>query len=275
VSSQPESFSDLDLSRIQRKMGHLLTVLLIDRLKCAVHKETWYTEAHPSHTFRRASTWAVGVGRGAGTETIATPDIEAQLEIPGPRRMSSEPPLVSGPHGGSVSQWSLQEDGISPTTLAPSTIFSGKSEMREMRGARGDERPGQDMLGESQRIGRPPNGEQSADQNFTPKFLHETRNSLRRKPFTLGNQLRATIFNSWINLLLIAAPVGIALHFVNVSPVAVFVINFVAIIPLAALLSYATEEIAIRASDTVGSLLNATFGFFDVSISKRILLTCS
>jgi hypothetical protein len=203
-----------------------------------------------------------------------TPDIEAQLRIQGASRILSEPPLVSGPQGGSASKWSLQEDGISPTTQVPSTIFNGgKSEMPEMRGARRDERSSQDMVLESRRIG--PSGEQSAGKNFTPKFLHETRNSLRRKPFTLSNQLRATVFNSWINLLLIAAPAGIAMHFVNISPVAVFVINFIAIIPLAALLSYATEEIAIRASDTVGSLLNATFGFFHVAISKRSLLTCS
>jgi Ca2+:H+ antiporter len=61
--------------------------------------------------------------------------------------------------------------------------------------------------------------------------------------------------------LLIAAPVGVAIHFVNVSPVAVFVVNFIAIIPLAALLSYATEEIAIRVGETLRGLLNATFGF--------------
>jgi Ca2+:H+ antiporter len=79
--------------------------------------------------------------------------------------------------------------------------------------------------------------------------------------FTLGNQLKATIFNSWINLLLIAAPVGIATNFMNVSPVAVFIINFIAIIPLAALLSYATDEIAFRVGETLGGLLNATFGF--------------
>ena len=255
---------------IQRKLRLLLIVLLIDRVKCAAHKEKWYTESQFSHTSRRASTWTVGGDRRAGDGNIVTPDIEAQLRIQGASRISSEPPLVSGPHGGSVSQWSLQDDGISPTTLVPSTIFnSGKIEMPEMRGARRDELSSQDMVVESRRIGRPPSGEQSAGQNFTPKFLHETRNSLRHKPFTLSNQLRATIFNSWINLLLIAAPAGIAMHFVNVSPVAVFVINFIAIIPLAALLSYATEEIAIRASDTVGSLLNATFGFFDVTLSKR------
>jgi Ca2+:H+ antiporter len=84
---------------------------------------------------------------------------------------------------------------------------------------------------------------------------------LKHKPFTVGSQLQATIFNSWINVLLLAAPVGIAIHFVNINPMAVFVVNFIAIIPLAALLSYATEEIAIRVGETLGGLLNATFGF--------------
>jgi len=69
--------------------------------------------------------------------------------------------------------------------------------------------------------------------------------SLNHKPFTLGNQLKAIIFNSWLNLLLIVALVGIATYFMNVSAVAVFIINFIAIIPLAALLSHATKEIAL------------------------------
>lgn len=41
---------------------------------------------------------------------------------------------------------------------------------------------------------------------------------------------------------------------------AVFVVNFIAIIPLAAMLSYATEEIAMRTGETIGGLLNASFG---------------
>jgi len=40
----------------------------------------------------------------------------------------------------------------------------------------------------------------------------------------------------------------------------VFVLNFVAIVPLAALLSAGTEEIALYSGDVVGGLLNATFG---------------
>lgn len=78
--------------------------------------------------------------------------------------------------------------------------------------------------------------------------------------FTVWGQIKSTLFNSWINVLLVMAPVGIALHFAHVDPVIVFVVNFIAIIPLAAMLSYATEEIALRTTETIGGLLNATFG---------------
>jgi Ca2+:H+ antiporter len=78
--------------------------------------------------------------------------------------------------------------------------------------------------------------------------------------FTVASQIRATVFNSWINVLIIAAPVGIALHVVKANPIAIFVVNFIAIIPLAAMLSYATEEIALRTGETIGGLLNASFG---------------
>ncbi|EFW15489.1 hypothetical protein D8B26_002398 [Coccidioides posadasii str. Silveira] len=81
-----------------------------------------------------------------------------------------------------------------------------------------------------------------------------------KQKYTFVGQLRATLFNSWINVLLLAVPVGIILHYIHVDPIAVFVVNFVAIIPLAALLGYGTEEIAMRTGETVGGLLNATFG---------------
>jgi hypothetical protein len=83
-----------------------------------------------------------------------------------------------------------------------------------------------------------------------------------KEPFTTRNQIRRTFFNSWINILLIFAPVGVALNYVSsVNRVAVFVVNFIAIIPLAAMLSFATEEIALRTGETLGGLLNATFGY--------------
>ncbi|GAB1318994.1 Sodium/calcium exchanger membrane region domain-containing protein [Madurella fahalii] len=82
-----------------------------------------------------------------------------------------------------------------------------------------------------------------------------------KQPFTIRNQVQRTLFNSWINLLLVAAPIGIIINYIpSVSRVAVFIVNFVAIVPLAAMLGFATEEIALRTGETLGGLLNATFG---------------
>lgn len=100
-----------------------------------------------------------------------------------------------------------------------------------------------------------------------------TKKTLNHKPFTLKNQLHAVFFNSWINILLIAAPVGIALEVSKQNDVAIFVVNFIAIIPLAALLSYATEEIALRVGETLGGLLNASFGNAVEVIVSVIALT--
>ncbi|EXJ55377.1 Ca2+:H+ antiporter [Cladophialophora yegresii CBS 114405] len=88
----------------------------------------------------------------------------------------------------------------------------------------------------------------------------DDNNGKDKRKFTVWSQIRATLFNSWINVLLIASPVGIAVYYAGVNPVAVFVINFIAIIPLAAMLSYATEEIALRTGEVIGGLLNASFG---------------
>lgn len=90
--------------------------------------------------------------------------------------------------------------------------------------------------------------------------LEDKKSISGNQKFTFASQLRATVLNSWINVLLVAAPVGIALYAVNANPIAVFVVNFIAIIPLAAMLSFATEEIALRTGETIGGLLNASFG---------------
>lgn len=94
-----------------------------------------------------------------------------------------------------------------------------------------------------------------------------------KQKFTAMGQFRATVLNSWINILLIASPVGIAVYYAHVNPVAVFVINFIAIIPLAAMLSYATEEIALRTGEVIGGLLNASFGNAVELIVSIIALT--
>ncbi|OGM45058.1 putative membrane bound cation transporter [Aspergillus bombycis] len=66
--------------------------------------------------------------------------------------------------------------------------------------------------------------------------------------------------HSWVNVLLVFVPVGIAVEAVGLSPGLIFAMNAIAIIPLAGLLSHATESVASRLGDTIGALINVTFG---------------
>ncbi|KAJ2850943.1 hypothetical protein IWW36_001467 [Coemansia brasiliensis] len=72
--------------------------------------------------------------------------------------------------------------------------------------------------------------------------------------------IRRSILSSWINVLLLVIPVGIASHPANFPDVAVFVLNFFAIVPLAKILGYATEQMSLHLGDVLGGLINATLG---------------
>jgi len=63
-----------------------------------------------------------------------------------------------------------------------------------------------------------------------------------------------------ITAMLVFVPVGIALGATQQDATAVFILNFLAIIPLAKFLGEATEQLALHTSQSVGGLLNATFG---------------
>ena len=88
----------------------------------------------------------------------------------------------------------------------------------------------------------------------------DTKKSRTPPKITVWSQIRATVFGSYINVLLVIVPVGFAVNYAHINGVAIFVVNFIAIIPLAGMLSYATEELALRVGETLGGLLNATFG---------------
>ncbi|XTI92031.1 hypothetical protein V2W45_1513305 [Cenococcum geophilum] len=87
----------------------------------------------------------------------------------------------------------------------------------------------------------------------------ERQKAAFKRKIPIKHQIRAVLFGSWINLLLVAVPVGFVVNYLDINGVAIFVVNFIAIVPLAAMLSYATKEIALRVSKTLGRLLNATF----------------
>ncbi|KAI0169003.1 Calcium/proton exchanger [Hypoxylon sp. FL1284] len=79
-------------------------------------------------------------------------------------------------------------------------------------------------------------------------------------PAHVWHIFKATLLSSPVNILLVAVPIGIVAGQAGWDPIAVFVINFFAIIPLAAVLAFATEEISAKLGEALGGLLNATFG---------------
>lgn len=73
----------------------------------------------------------------------------------------------------------------------------------------------------------------------------------------LWNEIRG---NPLLWLLVFVPLVLVAEHVVHANGQVLFVLSILAIVPLAALLSHATESVAERTGDAVGGLLNATLG---------------
>ena len=71
---------------------------------------------------------------------------------------------------------------------------------------------------------------------------------------------KEVLFSTWLNLLLVFVPVGIAVQAAGVNKTIVFAMNAIAIIPLAGMLAHATESVASELGDTIGALMNITFG---------------
>jgi Ca2+:H+ antiporter len=90
----------------------------------------------------------------------------------------------------------------------------------------------------------------------------ETPNPEEKKPIMhrFWRTLKAILLHSKINVLLAFVPVGIAIAQTGASPAVIFAMNAIAIVPLAGLLSFATESVAHRLGDSLGALLNVTFG---------------
>ncbi|KAJ7034989.1 Calcium/proton exchanger [Mycena alexandri] len=73
--------------------------------------------------------------------------------------------------------------------------------------------------------------------------------------------IRSIILASWLNLLLVFIPISWAFNFADKEQhTLIFVFSFLAIIPLAKLLAFATDELSMRVGQTLAGLLNATLG---------------
>ncbi|KAH7135583.1 vacuolar calcium ion transporter /H(+) exchanger [Dendryphion nanum] len=86
------------------------------------------------------------------------------------------------------------------------------------------------------------------------------RRDWKHLPQHVASLTWATLASNYVNVLLVFVPIGIVAGALHWNPTAVFILNFIAIIPLASLLSFATEEISAKLGQTLGGLMNATFG---------------
>lgn len=77
---------------------------------------------------------------------------------------------------------------------------------------------------------------------------------------TFFRDVIVTLTNRLLIALLGFIPVSIAVHLLGWDPLIVFITSACAIVPLAAWMGAATEEIAVVSGPSIGGLLNATFG---------------
>jgi len=71
---------------------------------------------------------------------------------------------------------------------------------------------------------------------------------------------RYFILGSWFNVFLIFVPLSFLSHFLKWDAAVTFSLSFFAIMPLAALLGSATDQMSMKLGQTLAGLLNATFG---------------
>lgn len=96
--------------------------------------------------------------------------------------------------------------------------------------------------------------------NNNGQFLWEDDRPYVKWPAYFLLKTWETLASNYVNVLLVFVPLGIISGAAGWNPTAVFILNFLAIIPLASLLSFATEELSVKLGQTLGGLLNATFG---------------
>ncbi|BDD59443.1 hypothetical protein MPDQ_002993 [Monascus purpureus] len=106
------------------------------------------------------------------------------------------------------------------------------------------------------------NAEERTDANgyLANDSHHKNDNRWTQWPMKVAHLTWSTVVRDYVNIFLFFVPLGIVSGALHWDASAIFVLNFFAIIPLASLLSFATEELAASTGQALGGLMNATFG---------------
>ena len=120
-------------------------------------------------------------------------------------------------------------------------------------------------------------GRMMSTDSGTPYYKSE--NAYIRWPAMVLHTTWQVLISNYVNVLLVFVPLGIISGALHWNPTVIFILNFFAIMPLASLLSFATEELAVPLGQTLGGLMNATFGnaveLIVSCLSQRLCSECS
>jgi len=229
----------------------------IDKIRRHARKEAWYTDSwNPFRKTMRSSSWP----------TKGQDDVESAQHV-------NDEPLSASATESDMRPRDLDRNMPNDTLKEEGSSRRSDPDSENTIQAIPSRQPSQEEKARRRFISRFKKDKSETEEEGEKKRPWYKGKVLEHEPFTVRNQIHATLFNSWINILLLAAPIGIALNYAGVSKIVVFVVNFLAIIPLAAMLSFATEEIALHVGESLGGLLNATFGNAVELIVSIIALT--
>jgi hypothetical protein len=102
-----------------------------------------------------------------------------------------------------------------------------------------------------------PDRKLGGDPGWTQSFVNTVKCESLVFPFLVPLSDDWCWIGSYFNLMIFLVPVAWALHLTHQNDVIVFVFCFLSVIPLANLLSFATEQLALRVGEAIGGLLNA------------------
>ena len=163
-------------------------------------------------------------------------------------RASSLPNLDRTHRGGDHSPAQLDDDSITKVQRRPTQV----SVVHSLNGAH-PHPPGRTA---PSTLAAPHHQQQPTRAPLLSKALLEPKKPVGKNP-SFRQCLVNTMRYSWLNLLLVLVPVAWALDLSHQSPTIVFCFSITAIVPLAALLGFATEELAMRVGDAFGGELLA------------------
>ena len=98
------------------------------------------------------------------------------------------------------------------------------------------------------------------DGDESQNLLGDQADSGRHQRKNPLNEIRAILFSSYLNVLLVFLPFALISGAQEWSPNIVFTTNFITLMALSSLLSFATEELSKTVGQALGGLLNVTFG---------------